>query len=51
MGELLALRWRDVDFAARGAAGAQRHLGGEAPRSRAGRVVPIVDEVATRSPA
>jgi integrase len=49
MGELLALRWRDVDFALRAiqvrASYTHRQL--DTPKNRTGRTVPMIDAVAT----
>jgi len=48
MGELLALRWRDVDFAAQSLRVTASYTAGKlgTPKSGHGRVVPLVDEVA-----
>jgi integrase len=48
MGELLALRWRDVDFAAESLRVTASFTAGKlgTPKSGHGRVVPLVDEVA-----
>jgi integrase len=50
MGELLALRWRDVDFAAQTIRVAASYTAGTlgTPKSGLGRAVPMVDEVAQR---
>jgi integrase len=48
MGELLALRWRDVDFAARSVRVTASYTAGKlgTPKSGLGRVLPLMDEVA-----
>jgi integrase len=48
MGELLALRWRDVDFAAQSVRVTASYTAGKlgTPKSGLGRVVPLMDEVA-----
>jgi integrase len=48
MGELLALRWRDVDFPAQSVRVAASYTAGKlgTPKSGLGRVVPLVDDVA-----
>jgi integrase len=48
MGELLALRWRDVDFSAQTVRVAASYTAGTlgTPKSGVGRAVPMVDEVA-----
>jgi integrase len=48
MGELLALRWRDVDFPAQSLRVTASYTAGNlgTPKSGLGRVVPLVDEVA-----
>jgi integrase len=48
MGELLALRWRDVDFAAQALRVTASYTAGKlgTPKSGLGRVVPLMDEVA-----
>ena len=48
MGELLALRWRDVDFAASSVRVVSNYTAGQlgTPKSGLGRVVPLVDDVA-----
>ena len=48
MGELLALRWRDVDFAAQSLRVTASYTAGRlgTPKSGLGRVVPLVDDVA-----
>jgi integrase len=48
MGELIALRWRDVDFAqpAIRVHASYSHKALDTPKSRKGRVVPLVDQVA-----
>lgn len=51
MGELLALRWRDVDFelqAVRVRAGST-HRQLDTPKNRTGRTVPMIDPVAAAS--
>ena len=47
MGELLALRWRDVDFAASSVRVVANYTAGQlgTPKSGLGRVVPLVDDV------
>ena len=48
MGELLALRWRDVDFSAQSVRVTASYTAGKlgTPKSGLGRVVPLMDEVA-----
>lgn len=48
MGELLALRWRDVDFSAQALRVTASYTSGKlgTPKSGLGRVVPLIDEVA-----
>jgi integrase len=48
MGELLALRWRDVDFPAQALRVTASYTSGKlgTPKSGLGRVVPLIDEVA-----
>jgi integrase len=48
MGELLALRWRDVDFAAQSLRVTASYTAGKlgTPKSGLGRAVPLIDEVA-----
>jgi integrase len=48
MGELLALRWRDVDFAKQTMRVTASYTAGTlgTPKSGLGRAVPLVDEVA-----
>ncbi|MGO9760731.1 MAG: tyrosine-type recombinase/integrase [Solirubrobacteraceae bacterium] len=49
MGELLALRWRDVDFRAQSLRVTASYTAGKlgTPKSGLGRAVPMIDEVAT----
>jgi integrase len=49
MGELLALRWRDVDFPAQALRVTASYTAGKlgTPKSGLGRAVPLIDEVAT----
>ena len=49
MGELLALRWRDVDFPAQSLRVTASYTAGKlgTPKSGLGRAVPLIDEVAT----
>lgn len=52
MGELLALRWRDVDFSAQTLRVTASYTAGKlgTPKSGLGRAVPLIDEVASTLP-